>query len=158
MSRARNRLKPAGMTFVVFRRAAPVLALAAAAATLSACDKGPQAPTDPGVCWQAVLKKEGPPRFNKVAENQPNIESCAARLEELRLQFGRLTGVRRDLVGAYQGRWIFVTSEAIRTSQSLNGASFVLMVRASNGRLVVPGAVEQPAYGTEPPGGEKAAK
>lgn len=134
------------MTSAPLRRAAPALALAAAALTLAACDAGPQAPTDPGVCWQAVLKKDQEPKFNKVAENQPSIEACAARLEEVRLRFGRATGVRRDLTGAYQGRWLFVTGEAIRTAERYDGGSFVLMVRSPDGRLVVPGSVEQPAY------------
>lgn len=126
-------------------------ALAAAlspALLLVACETGPQAPTDPGVCFHAVIKDGEDPRFNVVARDQPSIESCAARLEELRLTFARNTGVRRNVTGVYQGRWIFVTRQAIRTSESYDGASFVLMVRAPDGRLIVPGAVEQPAYGT----------
>lgn len=132
-------------------RAFALAAVLAASATLAGCETGPEAPSDPGVCWQAIIKEGEEPRFNKVAENQPSIESCAARLEEVRLRFARLTGVRRNLTGAYQGRWLFVTSQAIRTSQSYDGASFVLMVRAPDGRLIVPGSVEQPAYGAEPP-------
>lgn len=132
-------------------RAFAVSAVLLVSATLASCETRPEAPSDPGVCWQAVMKEGEEPRFNKVADNQPSIESCAARLEEVRLRFAQLTSVKRNVTGAYQGQWLFVTGEAIRTAQNYDGVSFVLLVRAPDGRLVAPGAVAQPAYGSEGP-------
>jgi hypothetical protein len=127
-------------------RASALVAALSPALLLAACETGPQAPTDPGVCYHAVIREGEEPRFNVVARDQPNIESCAARLEELRLTFARNTGVRRNVTGVYQGRWLFVTPRSIRTAESFQGPSFVLLVRAPDGLLVMPGAVEQPPY------------
>jgi len=116
-------------------------ALAAAVPALSACQQTVQAPTDPGVCWHYVEEDDGKPRFNKVADGQRSIEFCAARLEEMRVNFLRFGSSRREIVGAYQGRFIFVDRAGISTAESLDGGRYTLLVRTGDGRLAAPGSM-----------------
>lgn len=112
---------------------------------LAACEKTIKAPFDQGVCFAVELGEEGAdPVFNKVADNQPQIEYCAARLEEVRQRFLRFGGNRTELIGSYQGSFLFLDSSGVRRAQSLNGTRYFMMARAPDGRLVVPGAIEQP--------------
>lgn len=118
---------------------------------LVACEKTIKAPFDRGVCFAVELGEEGAdPVFNKVADNQSQIEYCAARLEEVRQRFLRFGGNRTELIGAYQGSFLFLDSSGVRRAQSLNGTRYVMMARAPDGRLVVPGAIEQPRPGSTP--------
>lgn len=116
----------------------------AAALALSACEKKIEAPMDRGVCWHVVVREGEEPRFNKVADGQTQIEYCAARLEEMRQQFLRRGGNRRDLVGAYQGNFLFVSAAGVRTSRSLDGPRYFLLTRTNDGRLAMPGVFELP--------------
>ena len=120
------------------------LCLAAGAATLTllGCGKAIEAPYDQGVCYAVERGAEGePPAFNKLAENQPQIEFCAARLEEMRLRFLRMGGTNQEITGAYQGRFVFVDREGVKIGQSLNGSRFFAMARTGDGRLAIPGAI-----------------
>ena len=121
-----------------------VLALLAIAGlpVLAACETAPRAPTDPGVCY-SVAQKEGQELvLNVLARETPQIEVCAARLEEMRLNFLRLGGTNRDVVGAYQGRFIFVDRRGISFSQRIDGPRFFALARTGDGRLAVPGAID----------------
>lgn len=125
-----------------------VTVLGLAALGLAACEKTIKAPYDQGVCFAVELGEEGAdPVFNKVADNQSQIEYCAARLEEVRIRFLRLGGNRTEFVGAYQGSFLFLDSTGVRRAQSLDGTRYFMMARAPDGRLVVPGAIEQPPQG-----------
>ncbi|MGV8953260.1 MAG: hypothetical protein ACOH2M_19340 [Cypionkella sp.] len=132
-------------------RVAVVAALGALG--LTACEKDIKAPFDRGVCYVVELGEEGTdPVFNKIAENQSQIEFCAARLEEVRSRFLRLGGNRTELVGAYQGSFLFLDSTGVRRAQSLNGTRYFMMARTGDGRLAVPGTIEQrPAEPTPAP-------
>jgi hypothetical protein len=122
-------------------RAAPLLAVLAAAATLAACaDNGPEAPADRGVCYHAIPQKGGEIKFNKLAENIDSIEKCASELEGMRLRFLRMGG-REEIMGAYQGSYLFLQREGIFRSQTLNGNRYVMLVRTGDGRLAIPGAM-----------------
>lgn len=68
------------------------------------------APRDPGVCWRMVAG-----RFEPLVRNSLGIEACAGDLERIHMKTGE------DLTGAYQGRYIFVDKEAIRSSDRVNG-------------------------------------
>ena len=57
---------------------------------LAACETAPRAPTDPGVCYSVAQQEGQELAFNVLARDQPQIETCAARLEEMRLNFLRL--------------------------------------------------------------------
>lgn len=124
---------------------APVLALAAVS-LLAACQNAPQAPREPGVCYSVVTPKDGekgPPRFNVVATDQPQIEFCAARLEEMRLRFLRMGGSNREIIGAYQGQYIFIERRGVSFSQTLDGVRFMALARTGDGRLAIPGAIQR---------------
>lgn len=118
---------------------------------LSACEKEIKAPFDQGACFAVELGEEGSdPVFNKVADSQPQIEYCAARLEEVRQRFLSLGSNRTEMIGSYQGSFLFLDDSGVRRAQSLNGTRYFMMARAPDGRLVVPGAIEQPAAGSTP--------
>ena len=122
-------------------RAAPVLAVLASAATLAACaDKGPEAPADRGVCYHAIPQKGGELKFNKLAENVDSIEKCASELEGMRLRFLRMGG-HEEIMGAYQGSYLFLQREGIFRAETLNGNRYVMLVRTGDGRLAIPGAM-----------------
>lgn len=74
----------------------------------------PEAPKDPKVCWR-FANEGGKPRFDRLSNDVQNLESCAARLEANYLR------TRRPVVGAYQGRFIFVNIDTIASSQHLKG-------------------------------------
>lgn len=124
-------------------------AVGVGALALVACEKAVEAPFDRGVCYAVEAGAEGEaPRFNKVAENQPQIEFCAARLEEVRLRFLRLGGSRREITGSYQGQFLFINREGVWISQTLDGSRFILLARTGDGRLAMPGAIRRAIDGT----------
>jgi hypothetical protein len=51
------------------------------------CAEQVKAPYDKGVCFAMSTPEGGEPQFNVVARDQPAIEFCAARLEEMRIRF-----------------------------------------------------------------------
>lgn len=122
-----------------------LLAAVAAPLILTACEKAHQAPRDQGVCYHVVPADdaEGAPKLNVVARNQPQIEFCAARLEEVRLRFLRLGGSNQEIVGAYQGQYIFVDRGGVSFSKSLTGNRFFALARTGDGRLAIPGAIQR---------------
>lgn len=130
-------------------RFATITLLGAGALALAACQKSVEAPFDRGVCYAVEVGAEGEaPRFNKVADNQPQIEFCAARLEEVRLRFLRLGGNRQQITGSYQGQFIFIDRGGVWLSKSLDGGRFNAMARTGDGRLAMPGAIQRAIDGT----------
>ncbi|MCV0414772.1 MAG: hypothetical protein K5831_07800 [Brevundimonas sp.] len=122
-------------------RAAVTLAAFAAAALVGACSQGPDFDFEPGVCYFVARPEGEPPRLEVVARDQAQIEFCAARLEEMRLRFLRMGGSNQEIVGAYQGRFVFVDREGVKIGQSLDGSRFFAMARTGDGRLAIPGAI-----------------
>lgn len=130
-------------------RVAAITAIAVGGLALAACEKAIEAPFDPGVCYAVERGDEGEaPRFNKVADNQPQIEFCAARLEEVRLRFLRMGGSRQEITGSYQGQFIFIDRGGVWYSQTLDGGRFNAMARTGDGRLAMPGAIQRAIDGT----------
>jgi hypothetical protein len=125
----------------VLRPAMLVAAALGALASAGCSDNGLKAPTDVGVCWHLV-RVEGEYRFNKLASNQPQLEHCAARLEDMRLNFMRLGSAQSEVVGAYQGQFIFLQREGVFTAKSLNSTPYLALVRTGDGRLAIPGAIK----------------
>ena len=119
-----------------------LVALAAAALALGACEKQIKAPVDAGVCFHAVFLKDESVRFNKLSDHEKTIESCAASLEGMRLRFEAMGGAS-EIVGAYQGNYIFLLKEGIFRSDTLKGARYPMLVRIGGGQLAQPGAVPQ---------------
>lgn len=122
-------------------RIALILTLAAAA-TLAACQKRTEPPGDPGVCYHVVAQRDGSLKYNKLV-NAPNLETCAANLEAMRIKFLRLGGNAQEILGAYQANFIFLLREGIFTSTSLEGPRYIALVRTGDGRLAVPGVMPQ---------------
>ena len=131
-------------------RALPIAAVGAGLLALAGCEKAVEAPFDRGVCYAVEASEEDgePPRFNKVADDQPQIEFCAARLEEVRLRFQRMGVARQEIVGSYQGQFIFIDRGGVWIAQTLDGGRFNLMARTGDGRLAMPGAIQRAIDGT----------
>lgn len=124
------------------------LAVGGVAVLLTACGGGVEAPYDPGVCFSVEAGAEGEaPAFHKLAEDQPQIEHCAARLEEMRLRFLRQGGSRQEITGAYQGQYIFIDGEGVWIGKSLDSSRFFLLARTGDGRLAMPGAITRDETG-----------
>jgi hypothetical protein len=124
------------------RRALVPAALLAALA-VGGCEKKIEAPYDKGVCWHMVPLTGGKVKFNQLAVNRPNLESCAAALEGMRERFMNLGGSQTDVIGAYQGSFLFLGRSGVFTATSLTGARWPALVRTQDGRLAPPSAVSQ---------------
>ncbi|WGM46609.1 hypothetical protein KOAAANKH_01481 [Brevundimonas sp. NIBR10] len=121
-------------------------ALAASAAVLAACTPEVKAPAENGVCYAVVTPEpgeKGEVRFNRLADNQPQMEACAARLEEMRLRFLRMGGSQTEVIGSYQGLYLFIDRAGVWQSQKLDGPRFFALARTGDGRLAVPGAIDR---------------
>ncbi len=112
-------------------------------AVLAGCAKKIEAPTDAGVCWAMAVGKDGKVKFNRLANNVPDLEHCAAQLEAMRLKFVGLGGNKSEITGSYQGAYLFLQREGVFTAQSFDGVRYPFMVRTGDGRLAVPGAMPQ---------------
>jgi len=116
---------------------------------LAGCTNRTKAPFDQGVCYSVALPEGGEktaPKFNVLARDQPQIEFCAARLEAMRMQFLRLGGSQRDVVGSYQGQFIFIDRGGVYFAKTLEGSRFFALARTGDGRLAVPGTIERNIY------------
>ena len=122
---------------------APILAACAAAAALTGCSQKVEAPYNKGICWHMITLADGKVKFNVLSENRPNLESCAASLEGMRERFLSLGGSQQDIVGAYQGSFLFLGRAGVFTSTTLDGARWPALVRTGDGRLAVPSSVSQ---------------
>ncbi|OYX30394.1 MAG: hypothetical protein B7Y99_11785 [Caulobacterales bacterium 32-69-10] len=115
-----------------------------AALAVAGCSGGAlEAPVEPGVCFHMVQEKDGAYRFNELARNQPNLENCAARLEDMRLNFNRLGQNAQEVVGAFQGQYIFIQPAGVFSASSLTSNRYPALVRTPDGRLAIPGAMQQ---------------
>lgn len=115
------------------------LALCAAALGLAGCEAPP--PDDAGVCWHMVLTADGKAHYNRLADNVPNLETCAMKLEVMRLQFLRAGGSRTEIQGAYQGQYIWLQREGVYVSQTRDGNRYPALKRLPDGTLAIPSAV-----------------
>jgi len=120
--------------------------LAGAALTmLSACGPAPlKAPKDRNVCFHVGFPKGEPPKFNVIKRDQPSLEYCAAHLDNLRIKFMSMGSPRKELVGVYNGTFLFADARGVKISQTFEGPRIAFLTKAPDGRLVVPGAFEVP--------------
>jgi hypothetical protein len=121
--------------------------IAAGTLAAGACSNGPDFTFEPGVCYFVAAPEGEAPRLEVVARDQPQIEHCAARLEEMRLRFLRMGGSNQEITGAYQERFIFIDREGVKFGQSLTGSRFFAMARTGDGRLAIPGAIQRDDVG-----------
>ena len=120
-----------------------LFATLAAAAALTACTSRTEPPGDPGVCYHVVPQKGDKLKYNKLVD-APNLETCAANLEAMRIKFLRIVGTHQEIYGAYQANFLFLEPQGVLTSTSLEGPRYVALVRTGDGRLAIPGAMPQP--------------
>ena len=121
----------------------PVLPLVLSAlCALAACQKRIEPPGDAGICYSVSFRKDGGLIYHKLV-NAPNLETCAANLEALRLKFMRLGGGASQTMGAYQANFIFLQRDGIFSGTSLDGPRYPALVRTGDGRLAIPGAMPQ---------------
>ncbi|HEY1749671.1 MAG TPA: hypothetical protein VGG29_00285 [Caulobacteraceae bacterium] len=113
-------------------RAALLIAALAAAAPLAGCRSQVEAPTNVGVCYHLAAMKDDKPKFNVLASNVPDMEHCAAQLEAMRVRFLSLGGGQRDVVGAYQGNFLFLGDEGVFTSETYSGPRYPFLVRSGD--------------------------
>ena len=123
------------------RLRASLAVLPLVAAVLGGCQREVTAPSDTGVCWQAVTGANGTVTFNKVASGDKTLESCAASLEAMRLRFLALGGSHQDITGAYQGTFLFLNNDGVFTAESLKGPRFFFLGLTSDGRLATASAL-----------------
>jgi hypothetical protein len=108
---AKRKIAPGTWLSAVFG----VAILVGAVVVFTGVGRSTPAPETKGVCYRMLGTKEAP-RYVELARNVANLETCAAHLERLWLQSGI------ELAGAYQGRFLFVDSGAIRSATSLEGS------------------------------------
>lgn len=144
-------------------RASLIAGAAVLAGLTAACSSAVEAPYDPGICYYVVPDEaeENGLRFNVVARDQPQMEHCAARLEEMRLRFLGLGGSTREITGSYQGKFIFIDATGVKVGDTLTGGRYFFLARAPGGKLAIPGAIQRDIDGRpigviappEPPAG-----
>lgn len=121
-----------------------VLVLSAAALGLASCGEKPiEPPSNVGVCWHAIPQKDGTIKFNELSQNVPNLETCAATLEGMRIRFARMGSQQREMLGAYQGNFVFLQSEGVFVASDMKRARYLALVRTGDGRLAIPGAIQR---------------
>jgi len=121
-------------------KAAAAVAILVAALLAGCSSNKVEAPMEARVCFHAVFLKDGGVKFNRLAVNVPNLETCAATLEGMRLRFRSLGG-SEQVVGSYQGQFLFLDSRGVQSAQTLTGARYTALVPTGDGRLAVPGAL-----------------
>jgi hypothetical protein len=122
------------------KRLAILAVLTAAGLGLSACEPRTEPPGDALVCYHVVPQKDGKVKFFRLV-NSPNLETCAANLEAMRIKFLRMGGSQQNIYGAYQANFLFLEATGVSTSTSLEGPRYTALVRTGDGRLAVPGAM-----------------
>lgn len=116
-------------------------ALALSTLALGACAERTRPPGDALVCYQVQPLKDGKLKYNRLPSKQPDLEHCAGALEAMRVKFLMMGGSQREIVGAYQGNFIFLQREGIFTAPSLEEHRYLALVRTGDGRLAIPGAM-----------------
>jgi hypothetical protein len=121
---------------------------------LAACEKDVQAPETRNVCYQVTPgKDQASTRFNPVAQNSRTMEACAAQLDLVRHRFMAMGSPRNEIVGAYNGSFLFIDSGGMRRADSLNGGRFVAYGRNAQGELIQPNGlpIQAPPEEAAPP-------
>ena len=124
---------------------------AAVMAGLAGCQKRVKAPEVANACYYVGFPKAGGLKFNELSKNEPDLEHCAVRLYNARMDLMATRTAGEQTIGAYNGTFLFASGREVRYSQHYEGPAFPLLVKAPDGRLVAPGSVVQ----EEAPTGEK---
>jgi hypothetical protein len=90
--------------------------LALAALGLAACEAEIKPPTTRGVCWRMTFEG-AEPRYAPIADYNDSLYSCAGQLEAVRMR----TNPTGQVMGAFNGHFIFVTAAAVQTADRYKG-------------------------------------
>ena len=117
-------------------KTAIIVGALAALLGVAGCEKRTKAPRQAGVCFHMVAQAaEQPPKFNDLPGEYKGMEYCAAALERV-----RINGGRQQIIGAYQGQFIFAQARGIFVGKSLEGPRYLALLRTRDGKLAPPGA------------------
>ena len=108
--------------------------------SLGACAKQIATPTEQDACFEAVPHKDGSVAFQRLTQHEATMESCAGALEGMRERFLGLGGSRHNLIGTYNGHYLFLGPAGVQTSDSFDGVRYPFLVRSDDGRLIAAGA------------------
>ena len=133
---------PQACSVAAMIRTAIALGLGAVTFALAGCSSQVAAPTDTGVCYHMAAVQGGQPKFNVVAKGVPDMEHCAAQLEAMRVRFLSLGGTAQDIVGAYQGNFLFLGEQGVFTAETYQGPRYPFLVRSGD-QLVPVGSAPQ---------------
>ena len=114
-----------------------ILIAAVAVLPLAACHSGVEAPGAAGVCYALASVDDGKAKFNVVAQKVPDMEHCAAQLESMRVRFLSLGGNVTDIVGAYQGNFLFLGPQGVFTADSYEGPRYPFLVHSGDALVPV---------------------
>ncbi|MFT4075440.1 MAG: hypothetical protein QM647_07890 [Asticcacaulis sp.] len=120
-----------------------ILGGAVMALSLTGCQKRVQAPEANNACYFIGHPRDGSLKFNELSKNEPDLEHCAVRLYNARMDMMATRTAGEQTIGAYNGVFLFATGREVRYSQHYEGPVFPLLVKAPDGRLVAPGSVVQ---------------
>ncbi|ESQ84448.1 hypothetical protein AEAC466_08840 [Asticcacaulis sp. AC466] len=120
-----------------------VLIMMFAGLALAGCEKRVKAPDVLGACYFVGYPAAGGLKFNKLSDNEPDLEHCAVRLYNARMDLMATRTAGEQTIGAYNGMFLFASGREVRYSRNYEGPAFPLLVKAPDGRLVAPGAVVQ---------------
>ncbi len=84
----------------------------------AACSQAVVAPPASDVCAIVPDADDGPASYRPIEHDVLNLETCAARLEAIRMIEGQ------HVTGIYNGHFIFVTEADILSAQTLDGSRF----------------------------------
>jgi hypothetical protein len=111
--------------------------------SLTGCQKRVQAPDVVGACYYIGHPSDGTLKFNELSKSEPDLEHCAVRLYNARMDLMATRTAGAETIGAYNGTFLFASGREVRYSQHYEGPVFPLLVKAPDGRLVAPGSVVQ---------------
>lgn len=97
------------------KNAAIAIALALGSA---ACSQAVDSRLASDVCAVMSAAANGPARYDPIERGVLNLETCAARLEAIRMMEGD------PVIGIYNGHFIFVSEADIESAQTLAGTRF----------------------------------
>jgi len=115
----------------------------AAVGGLSGCQKRVKAPDVAGACYYVGYPKAGGLKFNELSKSEPDLEHCAVRVYNARMDLMATRTAGEQTIGAYNGTFLFASGREVRYSRHYEGPAFPLLVKAPDGRLVAPGSVVQ---------------
>ncbi|HTN40611.1 MAG TPA: hypothetical protein VLZ84_05630, partial [Asticcacaulis sp.] len=81
----------------------------AAVGALSGCQKRVKAPDVAGACYYIGYPKAGGLKFNELSKNEPDLEHCAVRVYNARMDLMATRTAGEQTIGSYNGTFLFAS-------------------------------------------------